>query len=219
MATLRGAIFKRGNGTYTALAEPTWDAKQSRYRRPSLGTFKTHEEAVRARLDHNIAAEDGAFSLPGAEQRQIRIDRYLAEWLELIERERLVGKITVRTQRDYETVVRCHIVPYLGRRRIGELTDPMLHRWLLDIRASGKSDRTVQKADLTLHRALADSVLKDNPAKLPKRYRPQVRNRKPAVYPTVSQVDAFVEHVAECGEPYGRRYSVLSMLRWPLWRR
>ena len=209
MVKLKGTIFKRGNGTYTALAEPTWDAKQSRYRRPSLGTYRTREEAVRARLDYNVAAEDGVFSLPGVQQRQIRIERYLAEWLELVERERLVGKITVRTQRDYETVVRCHIVPHLGRRRIGELTTPMLHRWLLDIKASGKSDRTVQKAWRTLHRALADSDLPENPAKLPKRYRPQVRTRRPAVYPTVEEVDAFVGHVAGCDDPYGSRYARL----------
>lgn len=47
----------------------------------------------------------------------------------------------------------------------------------------------MQKAHRTLHRALADSDLTVNRAKLPKRYRPRVRNRKPAVYPTVAQVD------------------------------
>jgi integrase len=85
----------------------------------------------------------------------------------------------------------------------------MLHRWLLDLKADGKGDRTVQKAHRTLHRALADSDLKENPAKLPKRYRPQVRERRTVVYPTVGQVDAFVEHVAACDDPYGRRFSVL----------
>jgi hypothetical protein len=66
MTTLRGTIFKRGNGTYTVLAEPTWDATQSRYRRPSLGTFKTREEALRARLDYNVDAQRcslGGFSM------------------------------------------------------------------------------------------------------------------------------------------------------------
>jgi len=209
MAQLRGTIFERGNGTFTVLAEPTWDRDRDRYRRPSLGTFKTREEAERARLDYNVNEADGVFSLPEVEQRQVRLDRYLTEWIELLDRERLADTITIRTLRDYETVVRCHIIPYLGRRRIGELTTPMLHRWLLDIKATRKSDRTVQKAHRTLHRALADSDLKENPAKLPKRYRPQVKNRKPAVFPTVEQVDAFVEHVASCDNPFGSRHAVL----------
>ena len=209
MAEIRGTIFERPNGTFTVLAEPTWDPKKNRYRRPSLGTFKTRDEAIRVRHRYNVAEADGVFSLSEVEQRKIRLDRYLTEWLDLIERERVVGKIMLRTQRDYETVVRCHIVPHLGRRRIGELTTPMLHRWLLDIKATGVGDRTVQKAHRTLHRALADSDLKENPAKLPKRYRPQVRDQKPGVYPTVEQVDAFVEHVAGCDDPYGSRHSML----------
>ncbi len=209
MAEIRGTIFERANGTFTVLAEPTWDRKRNRYRRPSLGTFKTRQEAERARLDYNVNQADGVFSLPEVEQRQVRLDQYLAEWLELLERERVVGKIALATQRDYETVVRCHIVPHLGRRRIGELTTPMLHRWLLDIKATGVGDRTVQKVHRTLHRALADSDLKENPAKLPKRYRPQVRDRKPGVYPTVEQVDAFVEHVTSCDGPYGTRHAVM----------
>ena len=68
---------------------------------------------------------------------------------------------------------------------------------------------TAAHAAHTLHRALADSNLKENPANLPKRYRPQLRSRRTAVYPTVDQVDAFIRHVAECAEPYGRRHSVL----------
>jgi integrase len=209
MAEIRGTIFERGNGTFTVLAEPTWDPKRNRYRRPSLGTFKTRQEADRTRLDYNLNEADGVFSLSEVEQRQVRLDRYLDDWLDLLERERAVGKITLRTQRDYETVVRCHITPYLGRRHIGELTTPMLHRWLLDVKATGVGDRTVQKAHRTLHRALADSDLKENPAKLPRRYRPQVRDRKVAVYPTVGQVDAFVGHVASCDDPYGSRHALL----------
>ena len=162
MAEIRGTIFERANDTFTVLAEPTWDPKKNRYRRPSLGTYKTREEAERTRLDYNIAEADGVFSLSEVEQRQVRLDRYFKDWLELLDRERVVGKITLRTQRDYETVVRCHIIPYLGRRRIGELTTPMLHRWLLDVKATGVGDRTVQKAHRTLHRALADSDLKEN---------------------------------------------------------
>jgi integrase len=209
MVKLRGTVFERDNGTFTVLAEPTWDRERDRYRRPSLGTFKTREEAERARLSYNVNEADGVFSLPEVEQRKVRLDRYLTEWIGLLDRERLADTITIRTLRDYETVVRCHIIPYLGRRRIGELTTPMLHRWLLDIKATGKSDRTVQKAHRTLHRALADSGLTVNPAKLPKRYRPQVKTRKPAIYPTIEQVDAFIEHVASCDEPSGSHHATL----------
>ena len=209
MAEVRGTVFKRPNGTFTALTEPIWDPKRGRYRRSSLGTFKTEQEAEEARLRYSVHQVDGVFSLPEVQQRQVRLDRYLAEWLDLIERERQVGKIALRTQRDYQTIVRCNILPHLGRKRIGDLTAPTLHRWLLDLGAAGIGDRTVQKAYRTLHRALADSDLKENPASLPKRYRPKVRDRRPAVYPTAEEVTIFLDHVAECSDPYGSRYSVL----------
>ena len=209
MVEIRGTVFERPNSTFTALTEPIWDPKRGMYRRLSLGTFKTKQEAGDARLRYHLHQADGVFSLPEVQQRQVRLDQYMAEWLDLIGREQQVGKIALRTQRDYETVVRCHIVPYLGRRRIGDLTTPMLHRWLLDLKVTGTGDRTVQKAYRTLHRALADSDLKENPASLPKRYRPRVKDRKVAVYPTVDQVTVFLDHVAECDDVYGSRYSML----------
>jgi integrase len=209
MGEVRGTIFARPNGTYTVLAEPTWDTKQNRFRRPSLGTFKTEQEAQAARLRYCVAQSDGVFSMSEVEFRRVRLSEYLDEWIELLDQERLADEITVATQRDYEAIVRWHIVPYLGRKAISQLTVPILHRWLLDIKATGVGDRTVQKAYRTLHRALADSVLKENPTKLPKRWRPKVRDQKPGMYPTVEQVNAFVAHVSDCYEPYGNRYSVL----------
>jgi hypothetical protein len=84
MAEIRGTIFERDYGRFTVLAAPTWDPKQDRYRRPSLGTFKTRDEAVRAALDYNVNQADGVFSLSEVEQRKVRLDRYLDEWLELV---------------------------------------------------------------------------------------------------------------------------------------
>jgi integrase len=212
VANVKGTVFERPNGTFTVQAESTWDPKQNRWRRPSLGTFKTREEAHNARIRYNVNQADGVFSLSEVDLRRVRLDEYLAEWLSLVEQERIAGKIALQTQRDYEAVVRCHIVPYIGRRRIGDLTTTTLNRWLLDIKITGASDRTVQKAYRTLHRAFADCELRTNPAKLPKRYRPKVRDRKPGVYPTVEQVDEFVSHVAGCGEPFGRQYSMMWRL-------
>jgi integrase len=209
MAKLRGTVFERANGTYTAQTEPIWDPKANRTKRPSLGTYATRQEAEQALIDHNSGGAGGVFALSAIEQRQARLDDYLAEWLGLVERERLVGAITLRTQRDYETVVRHHIVPYLGRRRIGELTAAILHRWHLDLRAGGVGERTVQKANRTLHRAFADSELKENPAKLPKRYRLNVSESRRAVYPTREQVAVFLEHVRDCPSRYGSRLGVL----------
>jgi hypothetical protein len=198
VARIKGTIFVRSNGTFTVQATPTWDRKRNRFRRPSLGTFKTREEAQNVLLRYNVNQADGVFSLSEIDLRRVRLDEYLSEWLGLVEQERLAGTIALQTQRDYEAVVRCHIVPHIGRRRIGDLTTTMLNRWLLDIKATGASDRTVQKAYRTLHRALADCELRTNPAKLPKRYRPKVRDRKLGVYPTVEQVDSFIGHVAGC---------------------
>jgi integrase len=209
MAKVRGTVFRRPNGTFTALTDPVWDPKANKNRRPSLGTYETEEEANRALIDYNSGGSSGVFALTEIQQRAVRLDVYMAEWLELVGRERNVGEITLATQRDYETVARLHVVPYLGRRRIGDLTTSVLHSWLLDLRAAGVGDRTVQKALRTLHRALADSELRVNPAKLPKSKRPKVNQRRQGVYPTAQQVDVFLEHVAECAAPYGSRLLAL----------
>jgi len=94
MAEIRGTMFERKNGTFTVLTEPTWDSKKGRYRRRSLGTFGTRDEAIRARLDYNVQSANGVFSLTDVEQRKVRLHQYLAEWIELIDRERPVVQLT-----------------------------------------------------------------------------------------------------------------------------
>ena len=71
MVKLRGTIFERDNGKFTVLAEPTWDPRQNKYRRPSLGTFETRKRAEKELFDYNHDHADGVFSLPEVEQRQV----------------------------------------------------------------------------------------------------------------------------------------------------
>ena len=46
MAEIRGTIFERKNGTFTVLTEPMWDSTKDRYRRRSLGTYRTRATAT-----------------------------------------------------------------------------------------------------------------------------------------------------------------------------
>ena len=120
------------------------------------------------------------------------------------------------TRQDYVQVVRKHLVPDLGRVRLGDLTPERVTAWLGRLRAKtvrGKppSDRTVAKVHGVLRRALGDSGLPTNPARLGRRDRPQVRVTKRIVRPTVDEVRAFLAHVECCERP-----GAAPLL--PLWR-
>jgi len=116
-------------------------------------------------------------------------------------------------------VVKTHIVPRLGRVRLGDLTTEQVTDWVREV-ASGRtsvrpgrrpSDRTVQKVHRMLHRALGDAGLPTNPARLPRRDRPRVHTTKTIVRPTVEEVRRFLDHVGACD-----RHGAAPLL--PLWR-
>ena len=208
---LKGTVFRRKNRTFTVLSAPEYDAKKGRPGRRSLGTFPSEAQARERQVEYTNSFNKGTFSLSEVDIRNTRLSDYLVEWIGLLEDQQEADIIALRTRRDYEAVVRLYIRPFLGNRRIRELTTPELRQWLYRLKGQGLSDRTVQKAYRTLHRALGDSDLPENPVALPKRFRPRIRSTRKIIRPTVEQVNEFLRHIEWCDRPLTQRLA-------PLWR-
>lgn len=208
MRQLKGTVWPRPNGTWTVQGEKEWDPKTNRFVRPSLGTFTTKVEAEVAQVAYTDQVNRDAFALDEAELRKMPVARYLTDWVGLLEREASTGKIARRTYIDYESVVRCHLIPRVGSLTVGSINPSVIRRMLLDVRDTGLSDRTVEKVYRTLHRAFGDSDLASNPVRVPKRHRPRGRTSARKEYPPPQAVREFLVHLASCPGAKQTRVSV-----------
>jgi integrase len=197
-----GTVTQRPNGRYTAVSSPRYDSGTGRTRRISLGTYDSQEQAEEALLRHQRSSHSPTL-LTDADKLALRLGDFFDHWLELLENEKRAGRLASSTVSGYEINVRCYLQPGLGRYRIRDLRPELIHRWLLEIKAAGHlgrpiSDRTVLRVYRTLHRAMGDVGLASNPAALPKRFRPQVRDGRKVVRPSIEQVRGFLHHVLTC---------------------
>jgi integrase len=207
---LAGSVYARRNGRYTAVTPPL-RADDGRSVRRSLGTVNDRDEAVARLRAANLRGFEAIAPLVALNSRRERLRTYLEDWVAGLEQEERAGTLARSTRRDYEQVVRKHIVPDLGSIPLGELAAGHVKVWLQRLRLNGLSDRTVAKAYRCLHRALADSDLPTNPASLPRKDRPRVLATRRIVRPTLDEVLAFLGHVEGCDRPGGHRLH-------PLWR-
>jgi integrase len=194
-----GSVYRRNNGKYQAVAPEVYDPKKGKRRRPGLGTYDTKRDAKEALVRFHDERLNAGTYLTGADLRNRKLGSWLDEWLVLIEDQKRSGKLGVRTVSGYRSAVELHIRPALGHVRIGDLHHLVVHRWLVSVgEDKGLSDRTVQRLYRTLHRALSDAPLPENPAALPKHLRPTVRDAKEVYRPTPDEIRAFLAHTADC---------------------
>ena len=114
MATRRGrgegSITRRADGRWMARVDLGWqDGKRCRktlYGRTKREVQEKLHEAVQ-RLEHGLR--------PVPEQETV--GAYLGRWLDFKQ-----GQLRPRTYTSYEHIVRCHLVPGLGRVRLAKLT-------------------------------------------------------------------------------------------------
>lgn len=194
-----GSIYRRNSGRYQAVAPEVYDPKKGKRRRPGLGTYPTKREAKEALVRFHEERMNSGTYLTSTDLRSRRLGSWLDDWLLLIEDQQRSGKLGVRTVSGYRTAVELHVRLALGDVRIGDLNHLVVHRWLVGLsRGKGLSDRTVQRLFRTLHRALSDAPLPENPAALPKHLRPTVRDAKKVYRPRPDEIKAFLAHTSDC---------------------
>lgn len=142
-----GSIYQRADGTWTASVSLGWDGG-SRQRKVIYGkTRREAAEKLRAALN---AKEQGA--LVRDERRTVAdfLDWWLAEVVP--------NRTKAGTAASYDSNVRVHIVPALGRLRLTQLTPAHVQAMLNAKLAEGLSPRTVQYLHAILRSALAQAL-------------------------------------------------------------
>src|SRR5215204_3885327 len=135
----------------------------------------------------------------------ITVGEYLTEWVSGSDSAR--DTVRQRTYERYESIVRVHLAPALGRVKLKALTPAHvrgLYREKLD---SGLAPRTVQYVHTTLHKALkqavADGLIPRNAAASVKAPRPTKKEIQPL---SPGQARAFL--AAACGDRFEALYVV-----------
>jgi len=132
---------------------------------------------------------------------------YAASWIEEHE-------LSPRTRELYRALLRLHLVPYLGRRELAQLTPEMVRKWRQDLRKDGRSADSIAKAYRLLRAVMATAVdderIKRNPCRI-KGADTAARAERPIA--TVQQVYALADAI-------GPRFRVFILaaaftgLRW-----
>ena len=150
---------ERGNGSGTVYQRKNKQGKVIGYRgayftpdgKRRYVSAKKKSDAERALRQAMTDAERGFVSEAGI----LTVEKYLNRWLT----DSVQGTVRHSTFVQYESVVRCHIAPALGRLKLKSLTPAHvrgLYRKKLD---SGLGRRTVQYIHVTLHKALKQAVM------------------------------------------------------------
>lgn len=151
-----GSISQRPDGRWIAQASVGHDPKTGK---PIRRTFygKTRAEAAK-KLTAALAAAGRGQTAPPA---KLTLGEWLATWLETYAR----PKVRQRTFESYESVIRVHIVPALGKIKLRDLRPEHLQRFLNEKLASGAvrregglSARSVHIMHVVLHAALKQAM-------------------------------------------------------------
>src|SRR3990172_4346642 len=104
---MRGNIVKRYKDSYTIVLSMGRDPKNGKYKYQWVSVKGTKKDAERrlAEILHQI--DTGTFTKPG----KATLADYLAQWL----KDYCWPNLSPRTAEGYEYIVRCHLIPALGK--------------------------------------------------------------------------------------------------------
>ena len=161
---------------------------------------KTKEEARKVLREARSNADAGLVFDAG----KLTVREYLDRWLA----DSVKGTVRQRTYERYESIVRVHLKPALGRLKLKALTPAharALYRQKLD---SGLASRTVNYIHTTLHKALSqavsDGLVQRNAAQV-KAPRPEKPEIKPLSH---AQARKLIKTAHETGDRYSALYVV-----------
>ncbi|MCA3747837.1 MAG: site-specific integrase [Rubrobacter sp.] len=141
-----GSISRRKNGTWRA--EYTVYTAEGRKRNTLYG--KTRRE-VAEKLAKAIADRNGGIVYDAG---KLTVGAYLDRWLS----DSVRDTVRQRTYERYESIVRVHIKPTLGRIKLKTLAPAHVRGLYREKLGAGLSPRTVQYIHVTLHKALKQAV-------------------------------------------------------------
>ncbi|MEU7802996.1 hypothetical protein AB0J14_35545 [Micromonospora arborensis] len=142
----------------------------------------------------------------------LTVARYLEEWMEQV----AAPRVRPNTARSYRDLIAKHLVPRLGRKRLGQLGARDVRQFLAALSGDGVGDRTAQLAHAVLRAALEDAMREEiiprNVAKLVRAPRPAGEKEQEPL--TVQQVRTLLNSTR--GHRLHALFVVFAMLG--LWR-
>ncbi len=91
------------------------------------------------------------------EDSQITVEEWLQKWMD----EYMLFSIREQTWKSYESVIRLHIIPNLGKKKVAALTTSVVQKFYNKLLSEGKSGSLVRDTHLILHQAM-DVAVKEN---------------------------------------------------------
>ena len=145
----------KGEGTIARRADGRWAARlDAGYRdgkRVRIWLYGKTRAEVAEKLSDALHDHHRGLLPPPA---RLTVAQYLERWLT----DHVTPTRRARTVESYEQMIRCHVVPTLGRVPLQKLTPPQVQHWLNDLRSSGLSPRTCQYARAILRSALSQAL-------------------------------------------------------------
>lgn len=136
-------------------------------RRFSAGTYETRKEAMKKA----ILAEDGEYR----EEIEMPLNQYVECWLPKAD-------CLPITRKGYEAVLRKHVLPILGNKKVSQITRGTVRSALNELRANGVGDATVAQCKAALGAAFRPLVEEESIAVNPTHGIKVKRNSKPITH-------------------------------------
>lgn len=157
----------RGDGSVRRRADGRWEARLRLGNGARQSVFAKTQREVSAKLRALHGEQDAGLRINGRRQP---VERYIQTWLDQRNpqtRAAGVRKLRHTTWAGYESRMRTHVYPAIGRLAIGQLTPEHVRAMLTKVAASNLSATTVAMVRDTLatilQRAVKDRVLPYNP--------------------------------------------------------
>jgi integrase len=140
-----GSIFRRSDGRWVAVLDLGWrEGKRAR----KYFYARTRDQVAR-KLARALAHHQQGYEFPN---ERLTVEQFLGRWLEAKR-----GTVSSGTWTRYEELVRLHVNPRIGRRRLARLKPDQLQAFYGELQAS-RSPATVLKVHRMLHSAFKLAV-------------------------------------------------------------
>jgi integrase len=150
---MRGHIEKRFKSSYTIFLNLGYDPASGKRKQKIISVKGTKKDAEQRLAEEIRRIDTGTFINP----EKTTLADYLNRWLN----DYAWANLSPRTAEGYATVIKCHLIPKLGRLYLTQLTPTHIQNYYAEMLKSGRQDktgglnpRTVRSHHMILHRAL-----------------------------------------------------------------
>ncbi len=164
----------------------------------SLPGFRSKTDADQHAADMESAQRAGTFIDPAA--GKLTVGEWAAEWLPSLD-------IDVRTEENYSSRLRCHILPRWSQVGLRDVSSVQVAAWVKSLHAGGLAPATVSSVKKLFAMMLADAVAERliayNPVQPRRRGRMRPTRTAEKIWATPDEVLQVADQVAYCYHPCG----------------